>query len=259
MEKNLGNEDLLFYNEYEQFYLMAQNSKAFQTFCEKAFGRDFSQDGFSDVSQIDRVIKYIPSDSSSSSILDIGCGNGKMLGYLQEKTGAYIYGFDYSKYAIELAQKLFSDRSNFVQGLIGEVDYKAESFDVVISMDTMYFAPDMSTFVKQILRWLKPGGTFFTCYQEGDVIPKTLDADSSTLALALKENNISYEYVDITRESYDLLLRKREVAKECKALFEVEGNTSWYEMLIEQTEYANKPYAEYAKEMARYVYTVRKY
>ena len=81
-------QDLLFYNEYEQFYIMAKESKAFCTFCKKAFGEDFSQDGFSDVSQVNRVLEYIPKDGH---VLDIGCGNGKMLGYIQEKTDAYIY------------------------------------------------------------------------------------------------------------------------------------------------------------------------
>ena len=43
MNKN----DLLFYNEYEEFYNMAESSVAFRSYCEDAFGKDFSQDGFS--------------------------------------------------------------------------------------------------------------------------------------------------------------------------------------------------------------------
>lgn len=35
------------------------------------------------------------------------------------------------------------------------MDYSEEMFDVIISMDTMYFAPDMSDFVDQIMKWLK--------------------------------------------------------------------------------------------------------
>ena len=248
-------QDLLFYNEYEQFYTMATESKAFRTFCEKAFGRDFSQDGFSDVSQVDRVLKYIPTEGH---VLDIGCGNGKMLGYLQEKTGACIYGFDYSGNAISLAKEVFSNKSNFIQGCIGEVDYPEESFDVVISMDTMYFAPDMSALVDQIMKWLKCGGVFFTCYQEGDVMPKTENAYTTVLARALTDKSIPFEYIDITRESYDLLKNKRQAALECRSLFEEEGNESWFEMLVEQTDYADKPYEEYRLEMARYVYTVTK-
>ena len=77
-------ENLLFYNEYEEFYEMAEKSTAFQTFCHDAFGQDFSQDGFSDTAQIDMILPYI-STKEDVHILDIGCGNGKMLGYLQRQ------------------------------------------------------------------------------------------------------------------------------------------------------------------------------
>ena len=91
----MNKKELLFYNEYEEFYEMARKSNAFKLFCQDAFGEDFSQDGFSNVKQIDMILKYIPK-KENIHILDIGCGNGKMLGYLQKKTGAYIHGFDYS-------------------------------------------------------------------------------------------------------------------------------------------------------------------
>ena len=85
--------DLLFYDAYEGFYAMAAHSAAFRSYCKDAFGEDFSQDGFSDIQQIDLILQSA-SLSPASHILDIGCGNGKMLGYLQRKTGAHISGFD---------------------------------------------------------------------------------------------------------------------------------------------------------------------
>lgn len=182
---------------------MAQNSEAFRHFCEEAFGNDFSQDGFSDTAQVDRILQYIPTDRQAR-ILDIGCGNGKMLGYLQKKTGAYIYGFDYSQNAIDTARATFKTDSDFKRACIGEIDYPAGTFDVIVSMDTMYFAPDMAAFTDQIMKWLKKA------------------------ALSLKDE------------------------------FEREGNGDWCDMLIAQAEYADRPFEEYRKELARYVYVVRK-
>ena len=56
----MNKKELLFYNEYEEFYEMARKSNAFKLFCQDAFGEDFSQDGFSNVKQIDMILKYIP-------------------------------------------------------------------------------------------------------------------------------------------------------------------------------------------------------
>ena len=142
----MNKKELLFYDAYEVFYAMTKESNAFKAFCIDAFGEDFSQDGFSDIEQIKMILQYIP-DNEDVHILDIGCGNGKMLGYLQEKTGAYIHGFDYSDEAINIAKSLFTVDSEFDVGLIGEIDYSEEKFDVITSMDTMYFAKDMNAFV----------------------------------------------------------------------------------------------------------------
>lgn len=136
--------DLLFYNEYEQFYSMAKTSKAFRLFCQKAFGKDFLQDDFSDLSQIDRVLKYIPK-AKQSHILDIGCGNGKTLEYLQKKL-AHLFTDLIIHRTQSTQQNHCLQKKEFIQGCIGEVDYSAESFDVIISMDTMYFSSDMNVF-----------------------------------------------------------------------------------------------------------------
>ncbi len=253
----MNKSELLFYDAYEQFYEMAKTSKAFADFCKEAFGEDFSQDGFSDRQQTDRILEYIPK-KKDVHILDIGCGNGKMLGYLKEKTGAFIHGFDYSEMAIATARMLHPTASEFKEGVIGEVDYPVNSFDVITSMDTMYFAKDMVAFVEQVKQWLKPDGIFFVGYQEGDVMPRTTDADTTELAKALRANEMNYEVTGITKQVYDLLLKKREAAMKYEAMFDKEGNRQWYEMLVGQTEYVSVPYEEFQQKMARYIYVVKK-
>lgn len=252
MNKN----ELLFYDAYEEFYGMALESKAFQAFCKDAFGADFSQDGFSNLDQINMILNYIP-QKDDVHILDIGCGNGKMLGYLQSKTGACIHGFDYSKKAIETAQKIFLEKAEFRVGVIGEIEYE-QKFDVIISMDSMYFAKDMTAFVSQIKTWLKDDGVFFVGYQEGEVMEKTANAYTTVLAKALDENNMQYEVTDITEQTYEVLKEKRAAAIAHKDDFESEGHSSWYDMLIWQTESATKPFEQFKNYMARYIYVIRK-
>ena len=249
--------DLLFYTAYEEFYTMAETSEAFQNFCRDAFGEDFSQDGFSDIEQINQIFNYIP-NKEDVHILDIGCGNGKMLGYLQKKTGAFIHGFDYSGKAIETAKALYQENADFREGIIGDIEYEAEQFDVITSMDTMYFAKDMTAFVAQIKRWLKPEGVLFAGYQEGDVMPKTQDAYTTVLAEALRQNGMQYEVENITEQTYELLRKKRGAAEKHQKDFAKEGHQNWYELLIWQTEYAQVPYEEFKEKLARYLYVVRK-
>ena len=203
MNKN----DLLFYSAYEEFYTMAVKSRAFQAFCHDAFGEDFSQDGFSDIEQINKILQYIPK-RDNVHILDIGCGNGKMLGYLQKNTGAFIHGFDYSEKAIETARKLYPVNAEFREGIIGEIEYLSEQFNVVISMDTMYFAQDMAAFVAQIKRWMKSNGVFFAGYQEGDVMPKTKNFHTTVLAEALRRNGLQYEEFQKNMARYLYVVRK---------------------------------------------------
>ena len=248
-------DQLLFYEAYEDFYRMAALSPAFQAYCTEAFGADFSQDGFSDLWQVQQILPHIQRDVH---VLDIGCGNGKMLAYLQRQTGAFIHGFDYSTQAIQTARVLFPERSDFQVGLIGQQEYPEGSFDVIISMDTLYFAPDMERFVGQVKHWLKPGGVFFVGYQEGDVIPKTADWEDSRLAEALRGNRWAAQATDITRQTWDLLRKKRQAAIHHREAFRQEKHEQWYDLLMQQTDCATGDYESFARAFSRYLVVARK-
>lgn len=254
---SMGEQELLFYKEYERFYTMADRSEVFRKFCMKAFGADFSQDGFSDVRQVNKILEYLP-EKRDLHILDIGCGNGKMLGYLQKKTGAFIHGFDYSHRAVHTAQKQYPEKSDFRIGAIGEIVYPDNCFDVVISMDSIYFAKDMASFVAQIWRWLRKDGIFFCAYQEGDVMPKTENEETTEMAKAFRENGIDFEVSNITAECYKLLKRKREAALFLQTEFFQSGEMEWYNMLMGQTEFICKPFDAFCEEMARYLFVAKR-
>lgn len=253
----MNKEDLLFYNEYESFYEMAEKSNAFRAFCVDAFSEDFSQDGFSDISQVDLILPFI-SNGAGTQVLDIGCGNGKMLRYLQRKTACNIYGFDFSENAIKEATSYSDENAEYRVGVIGEIEYPESYFDVITSMDTIYFAKDMPSFIRQAMGWLKNNGTLFIAYQEGDVMPKTADMHTTRLAEAFRENDIKYTVTDITKQTYEMLKKKRIAAIKYKDEFIKEGNEEWFDMLMWQTECATEEYKSFATKMTRYIYIVKK-
>lgn len=258
MRENISKKkELLFYNAYQSFYEMASESEVFRVYCEKAFGEDFSQDGFSDIIQLNRILNMVDLNSNAC-VLDIGCGNGKMLEYIHNKTKAEIYGFDYSENAIETAVKRLGDYERFQVALIGDIDYDENKFDLITSMDTIYFAPDISAFVSHIYKWLKPNGIFICGYQEGDIMQKTENHDTTMLAKALIKNGIGYDVINYTKETYDMLKHKREVILSMKEDFIIAGNEIWYDVIKSQTDSILCTYDEYRKTNARYIFSFKK-
>jgi len=250
-------DELLFYNEYEKFYAMAKESKCFKKFCEAVYGVDLSQDGFSDINQINLILEYT-TKTNDLNILDIGCGNGKMLKYLQLRIGGHIYGFDFSENAIHEARADNVSKSDFRIGVIGEIDYPPKMFDLIISMDTIYFVNDIYKFVRQIYNWLKDDGIIFIGYQEGDIMTKTRNSETTVLAKAIKENNFKYDVINYTQHTYDLLRHKRKTAIDFKDSFDQESLQEFYSLLLNQTNCITVPYDEYIKHNARYIYIIRK-
>lgn len=112
--------------------------------------------------------------------------------------------------------------------------------------------------IAQIKKWLKQSGVFFVGYQEGGVMPKTENVHTTVLAKALEMNGMSYEAIDITEQTYELLKKKRFAAIKHQNEFEAEGCSDWFNMLIGQTECATDSFEQFKEKMARYIYVIRK-
>ena len=108
------------------------------------------------------------------------------------------------------------------------------------------------------MNWLKKDGVLFVGYQEGDVMPKTDNSKTTVLAKAFDNCGIQYEVEDITLETYELLKRKRESALLHQKEFLEEGNKEWFDLLMLQTDCVTGSFGQFAKDMARYIYVVRK-
>jgi 2-polyprenyl-3-methyl-5-hydroxy-6-metoxy-1,4-benzoquinol methylase len=91
-------------------------------------------------------------------ILDVGCGNGDLLRYLQSRGYKSLNGLELSAYAVE---RLAAQGIEMQRGKLPSISAPAESFDVAIASQVLEHVIRRNTFLKEIRRVLKPGGHLF--------------------------------------------------------------------------------------------------
>jgi len=102
------------------------------------------------------------------SVLDVGCGAGAALRELAEQfPGSELTGCDISPLAVKTAAELnaeavASGRMKFLLCGVPDLPFPDGSFDTVFSVESLYFWPDQTACLRDILRVLTPGGAFMT-------------------------------------------------------------------------------------------------
>jgi ubiquinone/menaquinone biosynthesis C-methylase UbiE len=100
------------------------------------------------------------------AILDVGCGGGGTVHKLAALAPeGKVVGLDYSEASVAVsrennAEGIAAGRVQIEQGSVAALPFPDCAFDVVTAVETHYYWPDLPANVKEILRVLKPGGTF---------------------------------------------------------------------------------------------------
>lgn len=107
-------------------------------------------------------------------ILDVGCGGGATIAeMLALAADSIVEGVDYAQESVESSKRTnaahLSTRCEVRQGDVGNLPYEADTFDLVTAVETVYFWPDPDLGIAQVLRVLKPGGTFAVFCETEDV------------------------------------------------------------------------------------------
>ncbi|MEK7511584.1 MAG: class I SAM-dependent methyltransferase [Patescibacteria group bacterium] len=91
-------------------------------------------------------------------LLDLGCGNGRLIGLLKDKAVDYL-GVDFSQELIVCAKKSFPEKSFLMRDALN-LDFPEKSFDVVMCVSVLNHLPKNKhvQFVENIKKVLKPGG-----------------------------------------------------------------------------------------------------
>jgi cyclopropane fatty-acyl-phospholipid synthase-like methyltransferase len=249
---------------YDTFYSTVEKSRVYDAFCQKTYHMDFSQQGFSDMEQINFMLDKTRL-KPGQRVLDIGCGNGKMIEYIADRYGVLGEGFDISGIAIDAAARRTrgkADKLKFRPGSINGIQYDKNSFDTVLSVDTLYFAEDLKETVLDILAWIKPLGCLAVFYSEfrfTNLDPlEMLTKDGTALAQALHENGIAYTVFDFTKSHYEVMRRKRSILLKLKQAFEEEGAHMLYDNTFTESIDEEVSFEDFRSFSARYLYLVYK-
>jgi ubiquinone/menaquinone biosynthesis C-methylase UbiE len=96
---------------------------------------------------------------ADSRVLEIGCGTGNYICALRESVGCQCWGIDPSEEM--LAQALRRATSvQFSHERAEQVDFPAETFDLVFSVDVVHHITDRAQAFREAWRVLRPGGRY---------------------------------------------------------------------------------------------------
>lgn len=105
----------------------------------------------------DAGIKWI-GINKGDKILKIGCGFGNYFEYYLKKTDK-IVGIDISKNNIDYCKKRYKNKMTFlVKDADKKFDFQDNSFDIVVTADTIEHLYNRYNFIKEVYRVLKTGG-----------------------------------------------------------------------------------------------------
>ena len=117
---------------------------------------------------LEKALSGIP-ERFSGRLLEVPVGTGILtMPVYQTLPEADITCLDYSPdmmgQAREKAERLHLQNVTFQQGDVGALPYADSTFDIVLSLNGFHAFPNKEAAYREILRVLKPGGTFCGCF-----------------------------------------------------------------------------------------------
>ena len=155
---------------------MKENKYDDAVFFQKYSQMSRSQQGLAGAGEWETLRQVLP-DFKDKRVLDLGCGYGWHCIYAAEKGASSVVGIDISRKMLEVAKgKTPFPQVEYQCCAMEDVDFPAESFDVILCSLALHYVADYQSLVEKICRMLKAGGDFvftvehpvFTAYGSQD-------------------------------------------------------------------------------------------
>lgn len=152
-------------NSYKRSKNIYDNVLTQSGFWSKLYVRLF-WGGIDDNKIAENVLSYIP-DDFSGRLLDVPVGSAVFTHQKYKRLkNADIVCLDHSRDMLDIARQRLcaSDNIALVQGDVGSLPYKNESFEIVLSMNGFHAFPDKEKAFSEVHRVLKSGGRLIGCF-----------------------------------------------------------------------------------------------
>jgi len=123
------------------------------------------------------MIGLIDGRLNHSTMLEVGSGRGGGANFLAETfRPRKIIGLDLSGEATAFGRRNYQTANlEFIQGDAHNLPFEDESFDIVINIESSHCYSDMTEFLREVHRVLKPGGHLLLAdHRRADEIPKLM-------------------------------------------------------------------------------------
>jgi 2-polyprenyl-3-methyl-5-hydroxy-6-metoxy-1,4-benzoquinol methylase len=211
---------------YGEFYQCAEVSTAHSQFLQRVYGLPLLQEN---MGSLERLLETV-APQKGERVLDLGCGFGTISEHIAASTGADVTGIDSAAVAIRNAAARNAAEGSaltFMHADMNELALPAHSFDVAISMDTLYWVDDVHATLSRVLESLRPGGRlgiFYMSSVEPDEPREGLQSANTSIGRALASLGADFRAEDYTSETHATLAKALEVALDLRPQYEAEGN-----------------------------------
>jgi SAM-dependent methyltransferase len=126
-------------------------------------------------------LSLIP-DLAEKRVLELGCGSGHTLTYLWENRSANeLWGLDFSEEQISFTKELLAKKSISAKLFLSSMDENPgipeNYFDLILSIYSLGWTPDLSRTLALVYSYLKPGGMFIFSWEHPIYRSLRYDAD----------------------------------------------------------------------------------